>query len=268
MKEDMRRRSPAGQQQIRLKAVRFVNAMQTQSEVARRLGVARFSVNKWVQRYREGGEEALVGQRRGRPAVSLVSARAGDRVLEVFLSGPERYGLRWPLWTWEAVQALLRARLELEVTRWTVLRYFDEWGLPLASAQERMRAWVNAHREEHDRLRVEARRAGASIFWLDEAEVWPDSTRKGELMCAIGGRGDVAFLVRASTRRAENDRGFVERLSRHAGGPLHLVAASRGSYWDRQARLRQHDHKCGRWPARLVAVAAHEGNANRARISP
>jgi transposase len=91
----------------RLEAIRLLHQGLNQSEVARRLKVARQTVARWVQLYRTGGKAALKqAGRAGRKA--LLSARQKQRLEELLRAGPEKQGYETPLWTCPRIAHLIR----------------------------------------------------------------------------------------------------------------------------------------------------------------
>jgi len=65
--QDFRSLPPAGQEQLRRKAVDAVLSGMTLVAAARVFGVTRQAVGSWMDRYEEAGPRALKAQRRGRP---------------------------------------------------------------------------------------------------------------------------------------------------------------------------------------------------------
>ena len=64
--EDTRSLPAAARAALRTRAVRAVLEGMTQAEAARVFGVHHNAVNRWINRYREGGWPGLGEQRRGR----------------------------------------------------------------------------------------------------------------------------------------------------------------------------------------------------------
>ena len=63
------------QESIRLEAIKMVLEGKRQVEVARKFGVTRQAVSKWLKAYRKEGEKALNAKRRGRPKGRSLLAR-------------------------------------------------------------------------------------------------------------------------------------------------------------------------------------------------
>jgi transposase len=83
----------------------------TQSEVAELLGLARETVSRWWSAYAGGGEDALPGERTGRPFGSGRALNDGQAawLRSILLSKQaEDLGIPSPLWTLPAVRDLIR----------------------------------------------------------------------------------------------------------------------------------------------------------------
>jgi transposase len=90
----------------RFQAIRFLDEGLNQSEVARRVKVARQTVVRWVAQYRERGKAGLQkAGRAGRKARLSVLQR--ERLERLLLRGPEALGYQTPLWTCPRVAHLI-----------------------------------------------------------------------------------------------------------------------------------------------------------------
>ena len=99
------RRGPPG---AAIAAIRGCELGYTETEVAELLGLARETVSRWWSAYAESGEQALPGDRTGRPVGSGRTLNDGQAAwLRTILVGkqPEDVGISSPLWTREAVRA-------------------------------------------------------------------------------------------------------------------------------------------------------------------
>lgn len=90
----------------RFQAIPLLEEGLNQSEVARRVKVARQTVVRWVAQYRERGEAGLQkAGRAGRKARLSTSQR--ERLEQLLLGGPEALGYQTPLWTCPRVAHLM-----------------------------------------------------------------------------------------------------------------------------------------------------------------
>lgn len=91
----------------RLEAIRLVDKGLNQSEVARRLKVARQTVSRWVRTRRAQGTVALrKSGRAGRKP--LLGGKERKRLEALLRSGPEALGYETPLWTCPRVADLIQ----------------------------------------------------------------------------------------------------------------------------------------------------------------
>ena len=171
---DARSLPAVAQEDLRRRVVKAVQAGLSQTEAARVFGVARGTINGWMQRYARGGAAALRRRRRGRPPGSILAPQQARAAVRLVLTRcPDQLQLPFALWTREAIQQLLADRFQVAVSVWTVGRYLKAWGLtpqkPLRRAYEQnpaaVRQWLQT---EYPAIRDQARREGAEIQWLDE----------------------------------------------------------------------------------------------------
>jgi len=248
-KQDARHLSNAAQEVLRRRAVEAVVGGMRQGEAAKVFGVSRASVNAWVQRWKEGGSEALTSGKRGRPRRPRVTARQAEAAIRAIVGKcPDQLRFPFALWTREAVQMFLDEKLGVRVSVWTVGRYLREWGLtpqkPVSRAFEQnpkeVRLWLE---RVYPEIRRRARREGAEIRWGDEMGLRSDHQagrsyglkgmtpvvlRTGcrfgcNVISAISNRGKMAFMVFRGTFRVEVFLKFLRRLIRLVKGKVFLI---------------------------------------------
>src|SRR4051812_26536281 len=86
----------------------------TQAQAARAVGVHRQTVNVWLKRHRERGEDGLLDGRRVSPrrGEGLLTAEEAGEVRGWIAEGtPDRLGLPFALWTSRAARELVERRL-------------------------------------------------------------------------------------------------------------------------------------------------------------
>ncbi|MBI3320196.1 MAG: IS630 family transposase [Candidatus Omnitrophica bacterium] len=218
---DTRCLSPHAQEGLRLRVIRAVRTGMSQAEAARVFGVSRQSVNGWDHCQRTGGLQALRARPRGRPRVLYLKPYQAATVVRLITNRcPNQLQLPFMLWTREAVQDLIRRRVGIQLSVWTVGRYLARWGFtpqkPVRRAYEQdptaVRRWL---RREYPAIRALARRERATIFWGDETGMRSDHQagtsygRRGHtpvipgtgkrfrcnLLSAITNRGKLVFRV-------------------------------------------------------------------------
>src|SRR5882762_4077668 len=128
--QDARSLPAKAQEALRLRVVKAVRDGLTQTEAARLFGVARGTVNGWMDLWAQQGARALRARRRGRPPKPRLALENIQTTVQLILSRyPDQLRLPFTLWTRKAVQQLLARRFGLEVSVWTVGRYLRTWGL-------------------------------------------------------------------------------------------------------------------------------------------
>jgi transposase len=279
IRTDARRLAPEAQQDLRRRVVKAVRAERmSASRAARTFGVCRQSVGAWLASAAAGGVRALAARKRGpRPAPRMGPAAERGVVRAIRGGCPDRPGLRlpFPLWTREAVAALIRRRTGRAVSVWTAGRYLRRWGMtpqrPARRAYERdpaeVRAWLG---ERYPAIRRRAKAEDALIVWGDEmglrsddpvgrsyaprgrTPVVPAAGRRFgcNMISAISNRGRLWFMVFGGRLNARRFIEFLGRLLRATGGrklflivdshPAHTATAVRAWLGDgpgRAARL-------------------------------
>src|ERR671920_1707462 len=87
----------------------------TQAQAAVAVGVHRQTVNIWLKRYRERGEDGVLDGRRVSPRRGeglLAADEAGQVRAWIVERTPDQLGLPFALWTSRAVRELIARRLE------------------------------------------------------------------------------------------------------------------------------------------------------------
>src|SRR3954468_969811 len=153
---DFRSIGRAAQEELRRRALFLVERQGlSQGRAAQLVGVHRQTVNTWVKRYRERGEEGVLDGRRASPrrGKGRLTAEEADQVrgwiADGTAAGP---GLPFAFWAARAVRELIGRRFAKRLGLSTVRLYLQRWGMtpqkPLVRAKERspeaIRAWAGA----------------------------------------------------------------------------------------------------------------------------
>src|ERR687896_2439185 len=124
--------------------------------------------------YRKQGEVGLDPRSTGRSLHPALGEEEAARVMELGRRhSPDQLGLPFFLWTREAVGELIKRRLGLALSQWTVGRPLKRWGFtpqkPARRAYEQnpaaVRRWLL---EEYPQVQKQAKEEGAEIHWGDE----------------------------------------------------------------------------------------------------
>lgn len=249
MKElDGRKLSHKALEELRIRAVKAVEAGESPEVVIRSLGMSRQRIYVWLAAYREGGLESLKAKKLfGRPP--KLDGRA-MRVLYriVTTKTPEQLQFEFALWTRGIIRDLVRERFHVKLSEVSVGRLLKKLGLspqrPLARAYQRnpeeVQKWLQ---EQYPAIQQLAKQTGAQIFFGDEAGIrsdyhsgttWapvgktPVVDRTGarfslNLLSAISPRGELRFMCWKGKLTAGVFVDFLKRLIYRAQGPVFLI---------------------------------------------
>ena len=259
---------------FRLRAVRACTMGLPQTTIADALGVARETVSRWWNAYRRGGQDALPGDRTGRPKGSgrilddSQAARLQDRIDR---HSPEALGIAAPLWTRRAVRDLIHREYGLWVPLRTVGLYLARWGYtnkrPRRHARgqdaDEVREWLDSTYPE---IEARATREGAEIHWGDETGLTgndhpgrgyarvgqtPELPVSGDkarvnLLSTVTNDGELHFQVYTAMMTAALFVAFLERLVAGAARkvflivdplPAHVAAAVQDWVWAHENQI-------------------------------
>lgn len=248
VKNDARKLSHEALEAIRIRAVEQVLAGANADDVIAALGMHRSNIFRWLQAYHAGGWEALKARAiTGRP--SKLDARQMQWLYRTIVGkNPMQLGFLFALWTREMIRELVLKKYGVRLALSTVGRILRDLGLscqrPLYRAFEQnpglVQAWLD---EEFPKIREEAKRLKAQVFFGDEAGLRSDFHagttwgKKGEtpvvtstgkrhslnMISAISPRGDLRFMVVKGCVGAKVFIGFLKRLIQGATRPVFLI---------------------------------------------
>src|SRR3954454_10170960 len=149
---DFRSIGRPAQEELRRRAMVLVEQQGlSQGQAARVVGVHRQTVNVWLKRYRERGEEGVLDGRRVSPrrGEGRLTAEEADQVRSRIAGGtPDQLALPLAVWTSRAVRELIARRSDTRLG-WTSLQpSLRRWGLTrqkrLVRARQRQPAAIAA----------------------------------------------------------------------------------------------------------------------------
>lgn len=191
-KNDARTLSPSAQEALRRQAVKVVNQGMKHVKAAKLFGVCRHTIDRWMDRYENGGSRALVARKQGRPLGKAITPTQAKPIRKAIICHcPDQLKLPFALWTREAVGELIERKQGVRLSVWTVGRYLRDWGMtpqkPIRKAYEQnpkaVKKWLQT---EYPGIKRAAKRAKAVIHWGDEMGLRSDHQvgrsygRKGE----------------------------------------------------------------------------------------
>jgi transposase len=177
---DFRSIGRAAQEALRRRAIVLVEQDgSSQAEAARAVGVQRQTVNLWLKRYREQGEDGLLDGRRvsGRQGKGALTAEQARQVRRWIADRtPDQLQLPFALWTSRAVRELIERRCGQRLGLSTVQLYLKRWGMtpqkPLTRATQRSPAAIAAWlARDYPAIARRARRERAVVYWGDETGI-------------------------------------------------------------------------------------------------
>lgn len=191
---------------IRILAVRrVVEDGEDSSEVMRSLGLCRTSIYPWLRKFHEDGWDALVERIAQGPEPKLNEKQRQQVKRWILGRDPRQYGFEFGLWTRRIVQTLIQEKMKVELGLTAVGRLLASLEItpqkPLRRAYERdpqaVELWVKT---TYPKLRKRAKRAGAMIFFLDEAGFQSDPP----LGRTYGLKGKTPVVVTSGQRQSIN----------------------------------------------------------------
>lgn len=247
-RKDGRALSHATLEELRIRAVQRVEAGESPEAVIRTLGFSRPRIYEWIARYREGGVEAL----RAKPIPGRPPRLTGPQLQWLYRAvtekDPRQFQFEFALWTVGMIRVLIRRRFAVRLSEVSVGRLLRKLGLspqrPLRRAYqqdpEAVRRWLE---EEYPAIKAEAKRAGAGIYFGDEAGVRSDfhagttwaprgqtpvvrttGARFGlNMISAITPRGALRFMIVKGRMTAAKFCVFLKRLLHKARRPVYLI---------------------------------------------
>lgn len=223
----------------------------TQAAAARAVGVQRQTVNVWLKRYRERGEDGVLDGRRVSPRRGkgrLTAEEAGKARGWIADGTPDQLELPFALWTSRAVRELIERRFGKRLGLSTVQLSLRRWGMtpqkPLVRAKERAPAAIEAWLErDYPAIAKRARAERAAIYWGDETGIsnqdqigrsyapkgrTPVVTRTAKrltqsMIAAISNRGLMCFMLYEGALDVERFLTFLRRLVRDARQKVFLI---------------------------------------------
>jgi transposase len=164
---------------LRLRAVHARELGYAVVDIAAILGVREETVSRWCSRYEQGGQEALPGDRTGRPTGSgrRLTGEQERRIQEAIeTKSPQELEITSALWTRQAVQELIKQQFGIRLPIRTVGEYLKRWGFtpqkPVRKAYkqdpEEVAEWLET---KYPEIESRAAKEGGEIHWGDETGV-------------------------------------------------------------------------------------------------
>jgi transposase len=261
MRVDGRKLSHAKLEEIRIEAVKAVQAGETPSAVARRMGLYTNRLFVWLAAYRSGGWQALRARKAmGRP--KRLDAKQIRWIYQtVTTKNPLQFKLPFALWTRAQICGLIRQRFSVKLSLVSVGRLLAQLGLtcqkPLFRAYQQDRSLVERWlKQEYPKIRAQAKREKAEIFFEDESGVRSDFhsgttwAPRGKtpvvrvtgqrfslnMISAVSPRGELRFMVVRGGVGAGVFIDFLRRLMHGQRRPIYLIVDGHPSHRSKKVK--------------------------------
>jgi len=212
------------------------------------LGFVRACIYNWLARYRAGGWHALrSGKGTGRP-----KKLSGKQIVWIYRTirdkDPRQLKFPFALWTRAMVARVIKQQFGIKLSESSVGRLLRQLGLscqrPLYRAYQQNPDAVRRWKEEiFPKIKKEAKKVGASIYFFDESGIRSDFRAgttwalKGKtpivrttgarfglnMIAAISTQGQLRFMVVKRTVIAEVLCEFLKRLMHNFNTPVFLI---------------------------------------------
>lgn len=252
MRQDGRKLSSEAQHEIRKAAVRMVCFEGFKKTVAAKaLGISKSLVGKAISLYEEGGWDALQLGRRGRrqgEQARLKGYQAATIVNIISERTPDQLKMPFVLWTAAAVRDYVKERFSVHLAVRTMRKYLRNWGFtpqkPIRKSWQQsstaVAAWLE---EEYPKIAADAKKRGATIYWVDETGVTNKANaqrgyspvgktpvlkeegarRKVNMISAVTNRGKVRFMCYTSSMTQLKFILFLSKLLETTDGPVVVI---------------------------------------------
>lgn len=247
-KMDGRKLSHEALEELRIRAVKQVEAGMSPEVVMAAMGFHRSRIYRWLALYREGGIAALKARKAKGPEPRLGGWQLERLYRLITANSPLQLKFEFALWTREMVRELIRREFKVRLSDVSVGRLLRSLGLspqkPLYRAYQRDEEKVKTWKEQaYPEIRQLAKQEGATIYFGDEASVrsdhhsgttWapigetPQVSTTGarfsvNMISAVSAQGAMRFMTINGKLNADTFIEFLKRLIYRADKPIFLI---------------------------------------------
>lgn len=220
MKYDARKLSTEEQHLLRKIAVQRVWNGEVAADVSRSYGLGDRTIYKWLKIAREKGLEGLSPRARTGRNRKLSEMEETEVKRWIVGGDPRQHGFDFGLWTRQIVAELIEKEFGIEMSVTSVGSLLHRLGLtpqrPVRRAYERNDQAIQEWRDkEYPKIRKEAKKQDAEIFWLDEAAIRSDDP----LLRTWGLKGKTPEVKTSGQRQKVN---AISAISNSGGFWYHL----------------------------------------------
>lgn len=248
---DSRRISQEALYERRLQYVRLRTSGMSNNQAAAVVGLRPETGSRMWKKYKEQGLSGLKPGRRGlrKGSNRLLSPEQEEDLQEVLKTHtPDELQLPYSLWSREAVKRLIHERYGIEVALRTMTLFFQRWGFTYQRPAKRayrqnpqcVETWLD---EEYPRIKEEASKEKAEIFWCDETGISNEANGKRgfsprgqtpilkvevkpervNMISALTNQGTLRFMLYVETMTTVLLITFLQRLVREAGHKIYVI---------------------------------------------
>lgn len=222
MNNDARKLSTQEQALLRRLAVQRVLQGESPKSVTESYGLGKKTIFTWLKVARENGLDALAPKPRPGRGRSLTDFEEQEVKRWVLSGDPRQYGFDFGLWTRQIVADLILDRFNIQLSVTSVGKLLHRVGLtpqkPLRRAYERDDEAIQEWKKKtYPEIKKDAKKAGAEIFWLDEASIRSDDP----LMRTWGLKGQTPTVKTSGQRQGIN---VISALSNSGGFWYHVFS--------------------------------------------
>lgn len=235
-------------EEIRIRAVKCVEAGESPEVVINALGFHRGQIYEWLALYREGGIEGLKRKKAKGRAPKLKGQQLKKLYKIITSKNPIQLRFEFALWTRAMIRELIRNEFNVRLSEVSVGRLLHKLGLspqkPLRRAYQRDEAKVKEWQEKgYPEIRKLAKKEKATIYFGDEASVRSDyhsgttwapvgktpvvettgARFSVNMISAVSGKGQLRFMTFNGKMNADKFIDFLERLIYKASRPVFLI---------------------------------------------
>jgi transposase len=224
-------------EQLRVAAVKRVEAGESPELVAAGLGINRRTIYRWIEAFHYGGESALKAKPIPGAPPKLDAKQMARLARIVYTKNPLQLNFEFALWTLAMIRVLIRREFAVSLSEVSVGRLMRRLGFsaqrPLYRAWQQDPALVERWRaEDYPKIAARAKREGALIYFADESGIRSDhhagttwapvgqtpvvkatGARYGlNMLSAVNALGHFRFMTVEGRVNASVFRDFLKRL--------------------------------------------------------
>lgn len=250
-KNDARGFSNEVRKNIRDQIVRLRKEGKKNKDIAVFFGISAQHASTIWQRYLKGGKKAIALGARGRREGgqrTLTMSQEKEIIRLITDKTPDQLKFPFALWTRKAVQELIARQYKITMPIRTTGMYLSRWGFTPKKAvkqareqqSEAVRRWLDT---EYPRIRKEAKKEGAEIFWGDETGIQNQANRslgyaprgtkpllripakkeRLNMLSAINNEGKVRFMIFTETLNGSRMIDFMKRLIKDTKKKVYFI---------------------------------------------